>query len=301
MTDDERGDGLTRRDFLRNAGLATVAGLAGLRLAEGAEEALFAAKRPLATVVLVRDQAALKGDGSAEAEVVRAMVSRGVRALQETEDEKAAWGQLFKASDAVGIKYSRCGWMSVPTRQEVIDAVGAGLQLAGVPKDKLHAEDYGLPAEQCTALVSVTSLKAHPLTGIAASIKNYINFHPKPDSFHHENSSKLGEIWLRPEVKGKTRLVVLDLLTPYFGTGPQIDPRYRADYRGVLVATDPVAADTVALRLCQLMRDRHRRKPWPVTPPPLFLAAADKEYHLGTADPARIKLVRLGWTDHMLV
>jgi hypothetical protein len=35
-------------------------------------------------------------------------------------------------------------------------------------------------------------------------------------------------------------------------------------------------------------------------PSPL-LAAGDGEYRLGTADPKRIKLVRLGWTDQVLV
>jgi len=178
---------------------------------------------------------------------------------------------------------------------------GGGLDSVPVAKDHIHSGDYGLPAADCTALVNVSSLKAHPLTGIAAAIKNYINFHPSPSDYHDKSSARLPEVWLRPEVKGKTRLIVLDLLTPYFGTGPQIDPRYRADHRGLLLATDPVAADTVALSLCQKLRDQHRGKPWPVNPPPLFLATADREHHLGTADPDRIRLVRLGWTKGMLV
>ncbi len=229
------------------------------------------------------------------------MVSRGIRTLTNEQSEKSAWAHLFRPSDVVGIKFSRCGWMRVPTRQEVIDAVSAGLKTVPVDAGKIHAADSGLPASMCTALINATSLKAHTLTGFAAAIKNYINFHPNPQQYHSESGRNLGEIWLRPELKGKTRLVVLDLITPYFGSGPQIDPRYQADYRGVLLATDPVAADTVALHLCQRMRDRHRGKPWPISPPPFFLSAADKEYHLGTADPARIKLVRLGWEENTLV
>jgi hypothetical protein len=34
---------------------------------------------------------------------------------------------------------------------------------------------------------------------------------------------------------------------------------------------------------------------------PPFLAAADKESHLGTANPNRIKLLRLGWADRVSV
>jgi hypothetical protein len=261
----------------------------------------FGAANPKATVVMVRDQGALQADGSPDPAAVRRMVFRGVQTLTGQEEPASAWQALFQASDVVGVKFSRCGWMRVPTRQEVIDAVIGGLEAVPVSRDRIHSGDYDLPGAECTALVNVTSLKAHALTGFAAAIKNYINFDPEPKKYHHEESGKLGEIWLRPEAKGKTRLIVLDLLTPYFGNGPQIDPRYQADYRGVLVAADPVAADAVALHLCQRMRDRHRGKPWPLSPPPHFLVAADKEYHLGTSDPARIKLVRLGWTEDMLV
>jgi len=300
MTDADRDYGLTRRDFLRQAGLVTLAGLAGWRVLEAAQQPLFAAKKPVATVVLVRDAKARGADGSVNAEVVARMVAQGVETLTGRKGA-AAWQALFRASDVVGVKYSRCGWMRVPTGQEVIDGVTAGLRGVPIAPDSIHTNDYGVPAGGCTALTNVASLKAHPLTGFAAAIKNYINFHPTPADFHEANCAKLGQIWLRPEVKGKTRLVVLDLLSPYFGTGPQIDPRYQADYRGVLLATDPVAADTVALHLCQQMRDRYRKKPWPLSPPPLFLAAADQKYHLGTADPMKIKLVRLGWREGVLV
>jgi len=293
--------GLTRRDFLRQTGFAALAGLAGWRALEAAAPAPFTAAKPLATVVLVRDDKALGAEGAVNAQVVARMLNDGVRALTGKQDDAAAWSQLARAEDRFGIKFSRCGWMRVPTHQEVIDAVAAGLHLASVPKERISVMDYGLKPTDCTALINVSSLKARPLTGFAAAIKNYINFDPKPEAFHDAGCQRLGEIWTRPEVKGKARLIVLDLLTPYFGTGPQIDPRYQADYRGVLVATDPVAADTVALHLCQKLRDQHKKKPWPLSPPPLFLAAADKEYRLGTSDPAKIKLVWLGWEKGRLV
>jgi len=299
--DEHRLKGLTRRDFLRQSGLAALAGLAGWETLAAAQRPRFAAVRPAATVALVRDRGALNADGSINGEVVEQMVSDAVRALTGERQPQAAWRRLFRESDSVGLKFSRCGWMRVPTSQEVIDGVIAGLAMVPVPRARVHSADSGLPVADCTALVNVSSLKAHPLAGMAAAIKNYINFHPKPDRYHGQSNAKLPEVWLRPEVKGKTRLIVLDLLTPYFGTGPQIDPRYKADYRGVLVATDPVAADTVALSLCRKLRDRYKGKPWPLSPPPLWLAAADHQYHLGTADPAKIRLLRLGWTEGMLV
>jgi hypothetical protein len=301
MADGHAEGGFTRRDFLRHAGMAGIATLAGWRALEAGETALFAAENPSATAVLVRDQKVLGSDGAADPDVVRRMVAQGIQALTQEKDARAAWSSLFRTPDVVGVKFSRCGWMRVPTHQEVIDAVLLGLRTIPIPNRRLHWRDQELPVSQCTALVNVTSLKAHSLTGFAGAIKNYINFDPEPKQYHDEQGSKLGAIWVRPDVRGKSRLVVLDLLTPYFGNGPQIDPRYQADYRGVLLATDPVAADTVALSLLQRMRDGHKGKPWPISPPPLFLAAADKEYNLGTSDPERIKLVRLGWGEDALI
>jgi len=297
--DDETG--LTRRDFLKHAGFAAVAGLAGWTELAAAGPRPFAATHPLATVVLVRDQAALRPDGTMDAAVISRMVQKGVQTLTHQKTPEAAWRKLFRSSDVVGVKFSRCGYMRVPTSQEVVDGVIGGLKSVPISAGSIHAADGGLPAKDCTALVNVSSLKAHPLAGMAAAIKNYINFDPKPDRYHEKSNGKLPEVWLRPEVKGKTRLVVLDLITPYFGTGPQIDPRYRADYRGIAVATDPVAADAVALALCQKLRDSYKGKAWPINPPPFFLAEADRTYHLGTADPERIKLVRSGWTKGVLV
>lgn len=299
MRHEREAKGLTRRDFLRQTGFSALAGLAGWRLLSETESA-FAAAEPEATVVLVRDLGALKSDGTISARAVARMVAQGVQALTGKAGG-SGWRQLFRPSDVAGVKFSRCGWMRVPTSQEVVDGVVAGLRSVPIAVSNIHSGDYGLPVTECTALVNVASVKAHPLCGMAAAIKNYINFHPKPEIYHEQSNAKLPEVWLRPEVKGKTRLVVLDLLTPYFGTGPQVDPRYQATYGGILVAKDPVAADAIALALCLRLREQHRREPWPINPPPLFLAAAERKYHLGVSDPARIRLVRLGDTKGMLV
>jgi len=52
---------------------------------------------------------------------------------------------------------------------------------------------------------------------------------------------------------------------------------------------------------CQVKRNLFKGEPWPITPPPCFIAAADKTYKLGTSDPAKIKLIRLGWDKEILI
>jgi hypothetical protein len=68
-----------------------------------------------------------------------------------------------------------------------------------------------------------------------------------------------------------------------------------------MVGTDPVALDTVSLKICQVKRDLFKGESWPITPPPKSIAAADADYKLGTSDAAKIGLIRLGWDKDILI
>lgn len=294
---------ITRRSFMKGAACGSLGFIVGLnRLAPGAPASgAFAAADPLARVVLVRDEAAVDGAHAVDAKVVAAMIDEAVTALAGDKDPRKAWGRYVKPEDTVGVKITRCEWMRVHTEQAVVDAVVARLRDLGVPEGHILAMDGGLPAKDCTVLINVPSVKVHSLTGMACSIKNYINLSKRPSAYHAAGNTKLAETFLLPEVKGKTRLVIVDALRPYFGPGPQINPLHRWDYKGVMAATDPVAVDTTALKLCEIKRRLFKGEDWPITPPPRFLEAADRDYHLGTSDPARIKLEKIGWTKDILL
>jgi hypothetical protein len=146
-----------------------------------------------------------------------------------------------------------------------------------------------------------TALKAHWLTGIGTVFKNYITFSGSPSSYHDANNSKLGEIWNMPHVKGKTRLVLVDALRPICDKGPQPDPRYMWQYKGLIAGTDPVAVETVCLKIIMQKRQALRGEPWPLSPPPLVVEMADKQYRLGTSKLEEIQIERIGWTEDALV
>lgn len=297
-------ESVTRRDFLKGAAGGTLGVALSFEsaLAQGTQGVTpFAAANPASRVVLVRDERAVDVDHRISAKVVAEMLDTAMKALTGENDLREAWRRYFRPEDTVGLKFTRCEYHRIPTEQAVVDAVTARLGGVGVPKDKLHAADYGLLLKECTALINVPSVKVHALTGIAVSIKNYINFSGQPSSYHHEGSVKLPEVWLLPDVKGKTRLIVVDMLRPYFGPGPQVNPLHRWDYKGILVATDPVAVDTVCLSICQKKRNLYKGEEWLISPPPRSVAAADTQYHLGTSDPMKIKLSRLGWDKDLLV
>jgi hypothetical protein len=289
----------TRRDFLRGTAagaLGASLGLAGLEVAFAAEPA--GAKT---TVVLIRDEAALGEGNTPNAKVVETMLDKAVCRLAGKDDPAAAWKTYIQPDDTVGIKTTV---YMISTSKEVTDAARAGARKAGVAAERIFAGDRGnSPGKKqpVTALLDVPSLKAHHMSGIGCAIKNYIVYHSNPGSLHPHSCSELGAAWQAPAIKGKTRLVVVDGLLPLFDKGPQVTPKYRWPYRGLIVGTDPVAVDTVCLRLIQAKRNAYKGEPWPVNPPPKSIAVADTKYHLGTSDPAKIHLVKLGWEDGVLI
>jgi hypothetical protein len=289
----------TRRDFLRG----TAAGALGASLGLNALETTFAAEPGEArtTVVLIRDEAAVGTGNKPNAEVVESMLDKAVCRLAGKDTPAEAWKTYLRPDDTVGIKTTV---YMISTSNEAVAAVRAGARKAGVPDGKILAGDRGASpgkAKPVTALINVPSLKAHHMSGIGCAIKNYIVYHAKPASMHPDSCAQLGAAWQVPAVKDKTRLIVVDALLPMFDKGPQVTPKYRWPYAGLVVGTDPVAVDTVCLRIIQARRDAYKGEPWPVTPPPKSIAVADAKYHLGTSDPAKIHLVKLGWDRDALV
>jgi hypothetical protein len=286
---------LTRRDFVRGT-LGTAVGAAVLGSVCAAEPAKAARS---SRVIVVRDQNALQEDNTVNVPVLKKMLEETLTRLTGRKTMKDAWLSLVKPDDVVGlVPTSHLN----PTHQELFDAVEASLIEAGVPKDNVRNAQGGpdLP-RACTALVALPALKAHWLTGIGTVLKNYIRYSGKPDAYHRDQNVKLGEIWNLPFVKGKTRLVLVDALRPLCDKGPQVDPRYLWAYNGLLAGTDPVAVETVCLRIISGKREALRGEPWPLSPPPLCVAAADGQYNLGTSNMAEIRVEHFGWSQDLLI
>jgi hypothetical protein len=128
-------------------------------------------------------------------------------------------------------------------------------------------------------------------------------FAPNPPDYHDNSCVPLATVWDLPLVKGKTRLNVLVLLTPLFhGVGPHhFDASYVWTYGGLAVGTDPVAVDSVGLRLFNAKRKEFFGQDKPIKPTAHHIAFADTRYNLGNADPSKIDLIKLGWEEGVLI
>jgi hypothetical protein len=273
-------------------------GVAAQSLAGGS--AKTQARPPRASrVTVLRDKEALRDGNRVDGLILKRMLGETLLRITGEKAVKSAWLSLVKPQDIVGLVPTP---HLNPTHQELVDLVRESLIDAGIPPDRIRLAQGGPEkAKACTALIAMPGLKAHWLTGIGTVLKNYIVYSGDPASYHNENSVNLGEIWNMPHVKGKTRLVLVDALRPLCDKGPQPDPRYMWNYNGLIAGTDPVAVETVGLTIITRMRQIIRGEPWPLSPPPLCVAAADERFGLGTSRLAEIKVDQIGWTQNILL
>lgn len=310
--------GLSRRNFLGSSA-ATVVGAAVLSCNRnnsappagethkaGAESTASAPVRPeRSKVVLIRDPKVLDGNRKVDAKILGDMLDRAVTELVGKSAPDEAWGQLIKPGDTVGIKSNE--WSFLRTPRELEEALRQRVVKAGVSADRISVRDRQVLSDPvfqaATALVNVRPLRTHHWSGVGTCIKNYILFHPNPAQWHDNACENLGGIWRLPIVEGKTRLNILVMLSPLFhGKGPHhFHAEYTWNYNGLIVGFDPVAVDTTGVRILEAKRREHFGEDQPFSTAITHLEAADRKYRLGHADLGRIDVVKLGWSEGVLI
>jgi hypothetical protein len=258
-------------------------------------------------VLLVRDAAVLDDKGKPKPDVVLKMLDDAVAALtgKQGQHRVDAWKAFLQPKDVVGIKTNRWGYL--PTTEAVEMALKQRVLDVGVKAQDIAIEDRGVldnPVfQRATALINARPMRTHHWSGVGSLIKNYIMFSPSPSSWHDDSCADLAGVWSLPGVKGKTRLNVLVMLTPQFhGVGPHsFNPKYVWSYHGLVVGFDPVACDSVGLRIIEAKRRAFFGEDRPLAPPAKHIGLADTRHHLGTADPSKIEIVRIGYDKDSLI
>jgi hypothetical protein len=303
----------TRRDFLKAAAVAPLAGaIASSGLSAGAAGpaarpagAQTAAAASKSRVILIRDKDVLGADRKCLPSVVGRMLDEAVAALFGEKDAPAAWKRIIRPEDTVGIKTN--AWKYLATGPEIEAHLKRRVMDCGVPEDRVGVADRGLLNNPlftgATALLNARPARTHYWAGMGSCIKNMIMFVPQPFTYHGDSCADLATIWELPYVKGKVRLNVLVLMTPLFhGIGPNhYSEQYVWDYKGLLLGQDVVAVDSVGVRILQAKRREFFGEERPLQPPAHHVFYADTRHHLGTSDPARIELIKLGWTEGVLI
>lgn len=292
---------ITRRDFIKNTSLAAI----GSPLFLGKTGFKFSRDTNKTKVILVRDSNVLDDNGRPKYDVVLNMMDKAVTALTGESDVVQAWKTFIKPDDIVGIKSNV--WAYIPTTSQVENALKKRVMDVGVAESNIGIDDRGVIRnpifQRSTALINARPMRSHHWAGVGTLIKNYIMFIPDPQNYHDDSCARLATIWDNPLCKGKTRLNVLVMLTPQFhGVGPHnFNPRYVWNYHGLIVSFDPVAADSIGLRIIQAKRKDFFGEDRPLSPPAKHIFEADTRYSLGTADPNKIELIKIGSEEDTFV
>ena len=290
---------VTRRDFLKIGAAAAVGGIIGL------PRTATAAAVGKSRVILIRNKDVVGASGSIQAEVLEQMLDQAVTTLLGTPDPMTAWQQLVKPEDVVGIKSN--AWYYLPTPRSLEAAIQGRLLQAGVKKENISADDRGVLSnpvfQRATALINTRPMRTHYWSGLGTLLKNYIMFTPRPSDYHDNACERLGALWQFPQVKGKTRLNILVMLTPQFhGVGPHsFSKEHIWNYCGLIVSTDPVSADATGATIIQKKRDDSFGARKPISPPLNHITAADTRFGLGNSRPDMIELIKVGWEEGILI
>lgn len=293
---------ITRRELLKRTAAMTV----GSALLLNRPVTAWASEKAASSkVVLIRNKQLYANSATPDVAICEKMLDEAVCSLTGKADAKQAWASIIKPGDTVGIKTN--AWNGLPTPPELNEILKARVISVGVGEDKVSVDDRGVKTNpvfaQATALINIRPMRTHAWSGVGSLIKNYIMFAPKPSDYHEDSCGILGSLQELPLVKGKTRLHVLVMFTPQFHhlAPSTFSEEHSWKYSGLLVGFDPVAVDSVGLRIIEAKRRDYFKEDRPLNPPAKHIALADTRYHLGVSDPDKIDLVKLGWDEESFV
>jgi len=292
---------ISRRDFLKDSAALAATGSLYLNL----PPKLFAQSEQKTRVVLIRHKNLLNDKNIPDDAILQEMLDQAVTALVDEVDPIKAWKQFIQSNDIVGIKTNV--WSYLRTPPELEKAIKKRVLDCGVVEKNISINDRGILSDpvfkKVTALINVRPMRTHHWSGVGTLLKNYIMFVNKPYEYHGDTCADLAAIWKLPHVQGRTRLNILVMFTPLFhSVGPHdYSAEYIWKYQGLLVGFDPVAVDATGVRIIQAKRREYFKEDRPINPPVKHIFLADTRHHLGTADPNKIELIKLGWQDGVLI
>lgn len=293
---------ITRRELLKKATAVSI----GSAIYFSFPQTLWAKTGTGKTkVVLIRAKNLFNTDGSINEQIAKDMLTKAIVELTGKSNATEAWKSLIKTDDVVGVKTNE--WNNLRTPIVLEEAIKEGVLSAGVKESDISIKDRGVLRDdvfkRSSALINIRPMRAHAWSGVGTLLKNYIMFDEKPSKYHPDSCASLAELWTLPHVKGKTRLNILVMHTPLFhGVGAhQFNTTYTWPYNGILVGIDPVAVDYVGLSIIQAKRNQYFGEDKPLNPPAKHIFLADTLYKLGTTDPKKIELIKLGWDKDILI
>ncbi len=141
--------------------------------------------------------------------------------------------------------------------------------------------------------ISLAILKDHGLAGITAGMKNYFGSIHNPNKYHDDNCNPfVADLFDTAVIYKKHKLTVIDALTVQFHKGPAYHSLWAENYGGLIMSTDPVAADYTGQQVIEELRKQHGLPSLKEeNREPLYIKTAEK-MGLGSANPTNINIIK---------
>lgn len=252
----------------------------------------LAPEYPQSLVIEVRDAAALDGERPDET-VMRRMLRAGLAALTENSSLRGAWSAILHDAERVAIKLNQVGAEVLGTSAAMARVLVDDLARAGWPRSKILlveappfvAEELetprstaawgeGIPVgdtiepvaewvRHCDAIIDVPFLKTHQFAGMSGALKNLSHAVVKHPARYHANGCTpyVADIVGHPLIASRLRLVLANAMRLVIRNGPDATPADIQNYGALLLARDPVAADSVARSILDRERAALRAGP----------------------------------------
>jgi uncharacterized protein (DUF362 family) len=137
-------------------------------------------------------------------------------------------------------------------------------------------------------------LKDHSLAGLSGGFKNMYGAVHNPNKYHDNNCDPYAaHVSNLAPIREKTRLIIIDAVNVQYNGGPGYDSRYLENYGGVIIAKDPVAADTIALEILEKLRAKNNLPDLATAGRPVKYIKTAEALGLGVADRNKIDLIVL--------
>ncbi|NLO72730.1 MAG: DUF362 domain-containing protein [candidate division WS1 bacterium] len=115
--------------------------------------------------------------------------------------------------------------------------------------------------QKATVLINVPVLKTHGASQVTIALKNHFGTVHNPGACHRNIDMTIPSISATEPIKTKTRLAILDATRACFAGGPSPPPASMWTFKGVAVASDPVALDFVGNRIVNNKRTSENMGP----------------------------------------
>jgi len=183
-----------------------------------------------------------------------------------------------------------------------LDAEGVGFDqqsTAEIPSANLILPLGRILTRICDHIINVPVIKDHSLSGFTFSLKSAYAYLPlskaiprvvnRVRAMHaHDCDPQIAELNLCPIIRSKSRLIIGDALTGVFDGGPIAPANWRPNR--LLLGTDPVATDSVAL---DLLEEKRREEGFPSLRAKARYIKTAARFGLGTIDRERIERLDL--------